>query len=49
MKDTIINSGKTNVSKHKDFSYYYDKETSDCVNAMEKLIIEKYGYKPPSI
>lgn len=48
MKDKIINSGKTNVSKHKDFSYYYDKETSDIVNNLEKLIIEKYGYKPLS-
>ena len=49
IKENILNSGKTNPSKHKDISYYYDEETSNIVMNMEKFIIEKYSYKPPII
>ncbi|KYK27810.1 hypothetical protein AYK20_02190 [Thermoplasmatales archaeon SG8-52-1] len=46
-KDQIRKSGKTNVSNHLKTSHYYDKETIKLVAEKEKLIIEKYNYKPP--
>lgn len=46
-KDLIRNSGKTNVSSHLKTSHYYDEETINLIAEKEKLIIEKYNYKPP--
>ena len=46
-KDLILNSGKTNVSKRLKANHYYDEETINLVAEKEKLIIEKYNYKPP--
>ena len=46
-KDLIRNSGKTNVSTHLKTSHYYDEETIKLIAEKEKLIIEKYNYKPP--
>jgi hypothetical protein len=46
-KTHIKNSGKTNVSSHLDSSHYYDEETINLVADNEKLIIDKYSYKPP--
>lgn len=40
---------KTHKSKHYDSCFYYNKETVDLIAKSEKFIIEKYGYKPPSI
>lgn len=44
----IVQSSKTNKSKHFDSAYYYDDETIDLVAEKEKFIIEKYSYEPPS-
>jgi len=46
-KNQIRSSGKTNVSKHRKTSHYYDEETIKLVAEKEKFIIEKYNYKPP--
>lgn len=46
-KDLILNSGKTNVSKRLKANHYYDEETINLIAEKEKLIIEKYNYKPP--
>lgn len=43
----ILRGGKTNVSKHNKSSFYYNEETINLVAEKEKLIIEKYNYKPP--
>ncbi|MET0103937.1 MAG: hypothetical protein ABW072_02205 [Sedimenticola sp.] len=40
---------KTNKSKHHPTSYYYDTETIDLIADKDRLIIEKYGYKAPSL
>jgi hypothetical protein len=48
-KTQIKNSGKTNVSSHLGSSHYYDEETIKLVAENERLIIDKYGYKPPSL
>jgi hypothetical protein len=49
VKDQIKNSGKTNVSSHLDSSHYYDKDTIELITHYERLIIDKYGYRPPII
>lgn len=46
-KNQIRGGGKTNVSKHSKASHYYDEVTINLVAETEKLIIEKYNYKPP--
>jgi len=46
-KDQIRGAGKTNVSKHRKTSHYYDEETTRLVAEKERFIIEKYNYKPP--
>lgn len=46
-KNQIRSAGKTNVSSHLETSHYYDEETIKLVAEKEKLIIEKYNYKPP--
>jgi hypothetical protein len=38
---------KTNTSRHRPTSDYYDDETTALVAEREALIIEKYGYAPP--
>ena len=47
--NSIIQSPKTNKSKHLDTSDYYDAETIDLIAEKEKLIIDKYSYSPPLI
>lgn len=46
-KNQILQSGKTNKSKHNKTSHYYDQETINLVAEKEKFIIKKYNYKPP--
>jgi len=46
-KNQIRSGGKTNVSKHRKTSHYYDEKTIKLVAEKEKFIIEKYNYKPP--
>jgi hypothetical protein len=38
---------KTNTSRHKPTSEYYDAETIELVARREAFIIGKYGYEPP--
>ncbi|MGD1943433.1 MAG: hypothetical protein ACFB0G_19225 [Leptolyngbyaceae cyanobacterium] len=46
----IKKSGKTNASSgKKEVDYYYNDETSKFVGEIDKLIVEKFGYKPPKI
>jgi len=40
--------GKTNTSKHRAPSEYYDDETTELVRKREQLIVEKYGYTGPT-
>jgi hypothetical protein len=39
---------RTNTSRHRRTADYYDAETIDLVARREALIVEKYGYSPPS-
>jgi hypothetical protein len=39
---------RTNVSEHADDAHYYDAETSALVMSRDRLLVEKYGYTPPS-
>lgn len=40
---------RTNTSSKKHgVAYYYDADTEKLIGAREKLIVEKYGYRPPS-
>ena len=39
--------GKTNASKRKQMSYYYDEETIELVARGDRYLIERYGYQPP--
>jgi len=43
----VRDSKKSNTSKHRIFSSYYDAETVQLVSDRERFIIEKYGYHPP--
>lgn len=50
IREKIIKLNRTNPSsRNKDFSLYYNKETSDLVRQRDGLIVEKYGYNPPDI
>jgi hypothetical protein len=46
-EDKIRSAQKTNTSRHKPTSEYYDAATSELVAQKEAFIIGKYGYKPP--
>ena len=46
----IVKLDRTNPStRNKDYSFYYNKETSDLVGQRDALIVEKYSYSPPEI
>lgn len=48
-KKEIMNQPKTNRSSRRfDTSYYYDDKSENLVLSREKLIVEKFGYTPPS-
>lgn len=40
---------KTNTSKRRDISYYYDSEAIELVRNQEQFIIDRFGYEPPAI
>ena len=49
-RNKIIKLDRTNPSsRNKEFSLYYNKETSDLVERRDALIVEKYGYSPPEV
>jgi hypothetical protein len=46
----IRSAGRTNASsRRKNIGFYYDPQTADLVATRDALIIEKYGYTPPSL
>lgn len=49
-KAEILNKegGKTNASKRKPASFYYDAESLALVAQGDRYLIEKYGYRPPA-
>jgi len=50
IREKILKLDRTNPSsRNKDYSFYYDRETSDLVGQRDTLIVEKYGYSPPEI
>jgi hypothetical protein len=49
-REKIIKLNRTNPSsRNKEFSFYYNRETSDLVERRDALIVEKYGYSPPEV
>lgn len=46
----IVSMNRTNPStRKKDYSFYYDRATSELVGNRDALIVNKYGYRPPEI
>lgn len=49
-KDRIYKAQKTNTSKRKlTISDYYDEESIELIRRRDRLLIDKFGYSPPSI
>jgi hypothetical protein len=48
-KENILLGKKSNTSKHKSSSFYYDKDAIEKVHSREQFIIDKYAYTPPEI
>lgn len=49
-KQRILTSEKTNTSSRSlGVEYYYDQETAELIRQREKLIIDHFGYLPPSV
>ena len=46
----IYSTSRTNVSsRNRRVNYYYDRETVELVRLRERMVIERYGYEPPSL
>lgn len=48
-EQNIRSQKKTNTSKRKPISFYYDQQTIDLVSKKEQFIINKYHYLPPAL
>ena len=49
-RSRVDSAGRTNASSRKHpAAFYYDDETARIVGRRERLIIDKFGYKPPSL
>ncbi len=49
-RNEIVAMNRTNPSsRKKDYSFYYDRASSDLVGNRDALIVKKYGYRPPEI
>ncbi len=49
LREDDLKRAKTNVSKRRDFSYYYDAETVELVRSQERFIIETFNYEAPAM
>ncbi len=43
--EILRNEGKSNMSKHKDYRYYYSEDGAELVQNRERLLVETFGYR----